>query len=49
MIKTEFVLIISKQYQADKWWEKREISIGGIVADSNKYHENYITDCKENY
>ena len=23
-VKTEFLIIISKQYQGDKWWEQRE-------------------------
>ena len=30
--KTEFLLTISIQYQADKWWEKRKISITILLS-----------------
>ena len=33
MTKTDFLLTISIQYQADKRWEWREISITGFLAD----------------
>ena len=31
--KTEFLLTISTQYQADKWWELRKISVRGLLVD----------------
>ena len=31
--KTEFLLTISTQYQADKWWESRKISVRGLLVD----------------
>ena len=34
MTKTEFLLTISRQYQADKWWEQKNISIVGLLADA---------------
>ena len=34
MIKTEFLLTILIQYQADKWWEWWKISIRRSVCDS---------------
>ena len=30
LFKTDFLLTISIQYQADKWWEKRKISVRGL-------------------
>ena len=30
---TEFLLTISTQYQADKWWELRKISVRGLLVD----------------
>ena len=33
MAKTEFLLTISTQYQADKWWELRKISVRGLLVD----------------
>ena len=31
--KTEFLLTISTQYQADKWWELRKILGRGLLVD----------------
>ena len=31
--KTEFLLTISTQYQADKWWELRKILVRGLLVD----------------
>ena len=31
--ETEFLITISIKYQADKWWEKRKISIRGLLVD----------------
>ena len=33
--KTEFLLTVSVQYQPDRWWEYRKISILGIISWSN--------------
>ena len=55
--KTEFLLTTSVQYQADKWWEWREISIMSGVRSiswsntkfSDQNHKNCMADSKENY
>ena len=44
----------SIQYQADKWWEKRQMSIKGLVVDPitnypSLHHKNCTEDRKENY
>ena len=31
--KREFLLTISIEYQANKWWEQRKISITGLLVD----------------
>ena len=54
MIKTEFLLAMSIQYQADKWWEQRNISRRGFLVDplpnsQNQHHKNCIADSTENY
>ena len=33
VIKTEFLLTISRYYQADKWWELTKITMGGLLVD----------------
>ena len=52
--KTEFLLTISIQYQADEWWEYRQILIWGLLVDPipnslNQHHKNCVADSKENY
>ena len=54
IIKSEFFLIISIQYQADKWWELRKIAIMGLFIDPipnslNQHLKNYMPHGKENY
>ena len=54
MTKTESLLTISIQYQADKWWELRKISVKGLWVDPipnspNTNHKNCIGDSKEDY
>ena len=53
MTKTEFLPSLFIQYQADKWWEKREISIRELLADAipnspDEHQKNCIVDRKEN-
>ena len=48
------LLTISIQYQADKWWEWRKISIIGSSVDPilnslNRRNENCMTVSRENY
>ena len=33
VIKTEFLLTLSVQYQEDKWWESRKMSVWGPLVD----------------
>ena len=54
MTKTEFLLTISIQYQAEKWWEQRKISIWGQLVDPilnslNYRYKNGMVDSKKNY
>ena len=54
MTKTEFLLTISIQYQAEKWWEQRKISIWGQLVDPilnplNYQYKNCMVDSKKNY
>ena len=45
---------LSLQYQADKWWEWRKISVKGLWVDPipnspNTNHKNCMGDSKEDY
>ena len=45
---------MSIQYQADKWWELKKISVKGLLADlilnsPNLHHKNCMSESKENY
>ena len=42
--EAEFQLRISIQFQAGEWWEKKKMSIRGLLVDHNKW----IADSKEN-
>ena len=43
MTKTEFLLTILIQYQPDKWWEQRKISIRGLLIDPVPILQTNIT------
>ena len=54
MTKTDSLLTISIQYQADKGWEWRKISVKGLWVDPipnspNTNHKNCMGDSKEDY
>lgn len=54
MIKKEFLLATAIQYQADRRWELRKVSILGLfvgpMLNSPKEHDkDFIVDNKENY
>ena len=54
MIKKEFLLATAIQYQADRRWELRKVSILGLfvgpMLNSPKEHvKDFIVDNKENY
>ena len=45
---------ISTQHQADKWYEKRKISVRGLLVDPipnspNLHHKNGMANSRENY
>ena len=54
MIKKEFLFATAIQYQADRQWELRKVSILGLfvgpILNSPKEHDkDFIVDNKENY
>ena len=44
MTKTEFLLTMSIQYEAEKWWGYMKTS-----SSPNSHHKNCLADSKENF